>query len=77
MYNIGSGTQLTINNLARLVQETSGINAIGIKHLPPRASEVRHCKADISKAALELDFKPTINIKDGLIEYFSWFMGNY
>lgn len=76
VYNIGSGTQLTINDLTKFVQETSGIKATSIKYWPPRPSEVIHCKADIRKAASELGFNPTVKIKDGLTDYFSWFMNS-
>ncbi len=76
VYNIGSGTQLTINDLAKIAQEASGIKAVSIEHQPPRPSEVRHCRADISKASKELGYKPSIEINDGLVEYFSWFLGN-
>lgn len=73
VYNVGSGTDITINKLARLVQEASGIAAPSIIHAPPRPAEVRHCRADITKARRELGFNPDSDIKTGLKEYFDWF----
>lgn len=73
VYNIGSGTSITINALAQLAQEASGRNASSVTHAPPRAGEVRHCMADISKATRELAFSPGVDIVNGLSDYFAWF----
>jgi len=77
VFNVGSGTQITINQLAKLVQENSGIQAIDITYAPARPSEVRHCRADISKAQSEMSFNPKVTIEEGLREYFMWFKKDY
>ena len=73
VYNIGCGTNITVNELADVVQRASGVRATDVKHVDPRPSEVRHCRADISKAETELGFTPNDRIEDGLVEYFHWF----
>lgn len=73
VYNVGSGSQVTINHLAQLVQSESGLKAKEIVYASPRPSEVRHCKADIGKAKKELGFEPSVGISKGLHEYFNWF----
>lgn len=73
VYNMGSGTNITINELARLVQEASGITATSIVHAPPRPAEVRHCRADITRANEDFGFSPDSDIRTGLKEYFDWF----
>ena len=77
VYNVGCGENITINLLARLVQESSGIKAVSINHEPPRPAEVRHCRADIHKAEKELGFKPDANIQEGLKEYFAWYAEDF
>ncbi len=73
VYNIGSGTTITINELVRMVQETSGISAVSIDYAAPRPGEVRQCRADITRAKEDFGFSPDPDIRTGLIEYFEWF----
>jgi UDP-glucose 4-epimerase len=73
VYNLGSGSSITINTLAAYCQEASGIKAVDVVHAPPRRGEVLHCQADISKASAELGFIPNADILSGLREYFDWF----
>lgn len=73
VYNLGSGTTITINELARLVQEASGIKAISVDYAAPRPGEVRHCRADITRANEDFGFSPDSDIRTGLKEYFDWF----
>jgi len=75
-YNVGSGTQISINRLVDLVQESSAIKASQITYASPRPSEVRHCKADIRKAHKELAYTPMVSLENGLKEYFSWYKGD-
>jgi len=73
VYNVGSGTSITVNKLSRLVQESSGITATSVEYAAPRPGEVRHCRAEITKAKTELGFSPETEIRTGLEEYFDWF----
>jgi len=72
VYNVGSGTNITVNYLAQIVQESSGIST-AIQYEAPRKGEVKHCKADITKIKNELGFEPDADIKTGLKEYFDWY----
>jgi UDP-glucose 4-epimerase len=73
VYNLGSGSNITINTLAAYCQEASGIKAVEVINAPPRRGEVLHCLADISKAGSDLGFEPNPDILSGLQEYFDWF----
>lgn len=66
VYNIGSGSNITINTLATYCQEASGIKAIEIVYAPARPGEVLNCRADISKARSNFGFEPNTDILDGL-----------
>jgi nucleoside-diphosphate-sugar epimerase len=70
-FNLGSGTRITINQLAELLQEAAGIKA-KIIHGPPRPGDVRHSLADISAARAALGFEPAVSLADGLKEYMDW-----
>jgi UDP-glucose 4-epimerase len=73
VYNLGSGSNITINMLANYCQKASGIEAVEIVNAPSRRGEVLHCRADISKARSDLGFEPDPDILSGLQEYFDWF----
>jgi UDP-glucose 4-epimerase len=72
VFNVGSGSVITINELAKMVQVYSGIST-HVDYAPPRPSEVRHCRADISKLKAQLGFEPTVDMNSGLKAYFEWF----
>ncbi len=72
VYNIGSGISITINELAKMMQEIAGINN-GIIYVKERSADVKHCRANNKKVVNNLGFVPEISLKEGLIEYLNWF----
>ena len=71
--NIGSGQSTTINDLAvtlvRIMAPGSGLRPI---HQEERVGDVRHSRADISKAAALLRFKPAVGLAEGLASTAAW-----
>jgi UDP-glucose 4-epimerase len=65
VFNVGTGTSVTINELAETVRDIVDAN-VPITHVDPRPGDIRHSKADISRARRELDFDPSIQLADGL-----------
>lgn len=70
-YNIGSGTAITINQLAQWMDEIAGTGKPH-QYAPPRKGEVRDSLADIRKAQKILGFKPVREMKTGLKGYWEW-----
>lgn len=70
-YNISSGESITIKELALKLKSIFD-KEIEIQYEDFRPGEVRHCKADITKARKFLGFKPTVELKQGLEEYINW-----
>lgn len=70
-FNLGSGDSITINQLAGIMENAFNVRPQRIFE-PKRAGEVRHCKADISKAARLLNFDPKVDIEAGINLYFKW-----
>jgi UDP-glucose 4-epimerase len=64
-FNVGTGTSVTINELAETVRDIFDAD-VPITHVDPRPGDIRHSKADISRARRELDFDPSIQLADGL-----------
>ena len=71
VFNIASGTKVTVNSLAALIQEISGVD-VGLAHAQPRLGDVRASLADIRAAKEAFGFSPSIALRDGLTEYVAW-----
>jgi dTDP-L-rhamnose 4-epimerase len=74
-FNIGSGTPISIGEVAlRLAM------ALGKTHRPQitgkfRAGDVRHCFADIGKARQVLNYQPGFTLEEGLVDLCGWLDG--
>jgi len=71
VFNVGTGSSVSINQLAETIMEISGKN-VGIRYLDAREGEVRHSCADISKISEELGYKPKYSLKEGISNTYSW-----
>ncbi|MCU4742803.1 NAD-dependent epimerase/dehydratase family protein [Natronoglomus mannanivorans] len=67
-YNIGTGTRVTITELAESVLEVTGSSS-EIVYDDPREGDIRHSGADISKAREMLGFEPSVSLEDGLSRF--------
>lgn len=70
-FNLGSGSRISINELARIMIELSGAPS-RIAHGPPRPGDVRDSLADTSAARAAFGFEPTVGLEEGLVEYLQW-----
>ncbi|WP_050031951.1 NAD-dependent epimerase/dehydratase family protein [Halorubrum halophilum] len=64
-YNVGTGESVTITELAERVREAVGSDS-AIVHTDAREGDVRHSKADISRARERLGYEPTVDLATGL-----------
>ena len=75
-FNVASGLQITIGDLASRI-----IQALNVHGIEPeftgkyRVGDIRHCFADISKAQQILGFKPEVELEKGLVELAEWLQG--
>ena len=63
--NVGSGCETSINELAALVAEVVGREA-EVLHSPAESGGVSHLRADIAIARRLLNYKPRVNLMQGL-----------
>lgn len=70
-FNIGSGQNISINQLIHEVRTLSN-QLPQIIHAPPRAGDVRHSLADIAAARDAFGYYPTVSIRQGLKDYLDW-----
>ena len=65
VFNIGSGTPSSINELAKTILELARLD-LEIRHEKPRTGDIKDSYADISKAKEFLGYEPRVSLKDGL-----------
>jgi nucleoside-diphosphate-sugar epimerase len=75
-FNIGSGTNISILELARLIITAAGSSST-IVHRPVRAGDVRDSLADIDRSRTELGYAPEFSMSRGLAEAIAWYRANH
>jgi UDP-glucose 4-epimerase len=71
-YNIASGKQITVRELASTILEITNSKAI-VKYEAPRSGDIRHSLADITKARKAFGYAPSYSMQQGLMETVAWF----
>ncbi len=69
--NVGTGTRITINDLAKAVIEISGASS-KIIHGPIRPGDVRHCTAKVDQLKTVLGVEPKTDFLPLLKECYEW-----
>ncbi len=70
--NIGCGTQVTVRELAQVMAQETGVRT-PIEFGPPRAGDVLHSHADITRARQWLGYAPTVGLREGLSRTLAWY----
>ena len=65
IYNIGSGTPTSVNDIFALLAEETGYDRVPV-HAPERPGDVRRIYLDVSKARRELGWAPEIDLPEGI-----------
>jgi len=71
VYNVGTGGSVSLLELIAALNRHLGTKAVP-QHAPPRAGDVRHSRADISRARRDLGYEPRVAFEDGLAETLRW-----
>jgi nucleoside-diphosphate-sugar epimerase len=72
VYNIAGSS---VHTLLQLLDELGSILGVEVdpEHTAPRAGDIRHSSADVTAAARDLGWKPTVVLADGLRRTVDWF----
>ena len=70
--NLGNPSERTILDFAKLIIELTNSNS-KIIHMPLPKDDPTQRKPDISLAKKELNWEPTVDIKDGLLKTIEYF----
>ena len=71
-YNVSTGTETSVNALAAVLAEVSGV-AVDMAHLPARDGDVERSALDPSKIADVLQWRAATLLRAGLAETWAWF----
>jgi dTDP-L-rhamnose 4-epimerase len=76
VFNIGSGRQITIKEVAERMARTLGKSNIEPEIAGKyRVGDIRHCFPDISRARSILGYEPAVGLEDGLLDLAAWLDG--
>ncbi|MEA1864989.1 MAG: SDR family oxidoreductase [Euryarchaeota archaeon] len=73
VFNVATGTRISINDLAGMVMEIIG-NRVGCVYEEPRAGDVLDSLGDISRVHAGFGYVPRYGMEEGLKETIGWFM---
>lgn len=70
-FNVGTGVETSVNELARLMLEASG-HTVPVTHQPARAGELLRSALDCAKAARVWGWRPAMSLSEGLKRTYAW-----
>lgn len=73
--NMGTGKRVTLNQLLAELQAIIGTN-LTPRYEAPRAGDIRHSLADISRAGQLLGYRPLVGLAEGLRDTVAWYREN-
>jgi UDP-glucose 4-epimerase len=71
--NLGSGGEVTINDLASQIASVTGRSGAYIQHDAPRPGDVLRLCADVSHAQRTIGYRPRVTLADGLARLLEWY----
>ena len=75
VFNVGTGTSLTISGLWGMIAALSGSVAQPVNQ-PARPGDIPHSLSAIDSARAELGFLPRVSLESGLRLTLDWYRGN-
>ncbi len=72
VFNVATGCSKNLNETFRILKKVTGFHGEP-NYGPERAGDVKHSRADISKAEKHLGYKPRVNFERGLKNTVEWY----
>jgi UDP-glucose 4-epimerase len=70
--NVANGERITLNELLEVVKKLVGRADVKAEYREPRAGDVRHSLADITRAREMLGYEPRVGLEEGLRLTIDW-----
>jgi nucleoside-diphosphate-sugar epimerase len=72
MMNVATGSRISLNQVIAVLRQQLGYQG-EVRYGPPRAGDVKHSLADITRAETLLGYKPHVSFADGLALTVDWY----
>lgn len=73
VYNIAGGKNVEISRIKELIENLTG-RSLNLEQRPPRLGDIKHSLADITKATEGLNYKPQVDLEEGIKNTIEWFV---
>jgi len=71
-FNVGTGVATSVVRLAEVLRDAAR-SEVGIEYAPKRPGEQQESYVDVTKAARQLDWQPTVSLEEGLARTYGAF----
>jgi UDP-glucose 4-epimerase len=71
VFNIGGGSRCSVNQVLATLEDILG-RLIRRERRPPQPGDVRHTRADTTRARDILGFEPRVSLQEGLAQQVAW-----
>ena len=75
VFNIACGDRITVNSMLQQINKTIGKDIMPI-YTEPRAGDIKHSQADITRAKQHLGYEPRVSFEEGLRCTIEWYRKN-
>lgn len=72
VYNIAGGSEHNLLELITILERLTETQA-SLRHVEPRAGDIRRSRADLAAAAADLGWSPAVGFEEGLARTVAWF----
>lgn len=73
-FNMGSGHDITINQLAQEITNVVGAQKVDVVYDAPRPADIMQLRADATQARRVLGFEPKVSLREGLTKLKDWYL---
>ncbi len=74
--NISTANAVTVNTVVQAIQKLMGKEHIRPTYTAPRAGDIKHSLADISRARKTIGYEPLVSFEEGIQKAIRWYMEN-
>jgi len=75
VFNVACGDRITVNSMLQQINKITG-NDIAPIYAEPRAGDIKHSQADITRAKEHLGYEPVVTFEEGLARTIEWYRQN-
>lgn len=72
VFNIATGSSISLNDTVKVLRKITGYSG-PVNYGPERGGDIKHSRADISRAEKLLGYKPTVGFEEGLRRTVDWY----